>query len=86
MIQFERPYFHWCDDLPVPPTTVTSPFLRILTDEGLEGHCLGAGDVVDAGIEAIGIVRPWQTPGLGIEFDWDFLNAHTVGNLEYRGE
>lgn len=53
LVRFERPYYHWCDDLPVPPTTVTSPFLRILTDAGIEGHCFGAIDVVDAGIDAV---------------------------------
>ncbi len=41
------------DDLPVPPTTVTSPWLRIQTDAGLAGTCFGATDVVDAGIEAV---------------------------------
>ena len=37
-------------------------------------------------IDANGNVRAWQTPGLGIEYDWEFLNTHTVGNLEYRGD
>ena len=62
VIQFERPYFHWCDDLPVPPTTVTSPFLRIVTDEGVEGHCLGAADVVDAGINSVGKLLVGEDP------------------------
>jgi L-alanine-DL-glutamate epimerase-like enolase superfamily enzyme len=53
LVEYDRPYFHWCDDLPVPPTHVTAPFLRILTDEGIEGHCFGAIDVVDAGINAV---------------------------------
>ena len=53
LIQFERAPYHWCDDLPVPPTTVTSPLLRIHTDAGLTGTCFGATDVVDAGIEAV---------------------------------
>ena len=53
LIRFERAPYHWCDDLPVPPTTVTSPWLRIHTDAGLEGHCFGATDVVDAGVETV---------------------------------
>lgn len=53
IIEFDRAPFHWCDDLPVPSTHVTSPFLRILTDEGIEGHCFGATDALDAGIESI---------------------------------
>ena len=53
MVQYEHAPFHWCDDLPVPKSKVTSPFLRIETDAGLEGHCLGATDVVDAGLDAV---------------------------------
>ena len=53
LIRFERAPYHWCDDLPVPPTTVTSPWLRIHTDSGLEGHCFGATDVVDADVETV---------------------------------
>jgi L-alanine-DL-glutamate epimerase-like enolase superfamily enzyme len=61
-IRFERAYFHWCDDLPVPPTTLTSPFLRIQTDEGLEGHCFNAIDVVDAGIDSVATLLVGQDP------------------------
>jgi L-alanine-DL-glutamate epimerase-like enolase superfamily enzyme len=53
LVPFVRAPFHWCDDLPVPPTTAASPSLRIATAAGLEGHCFGATDVVDAGIAAV---------------------------------
>jgi len=53
IVEFDRAPYHWCDDLPVPPTHVRSPLLRIRTDDGVEGQCFGAGDVVDAGIEAV---------------------------------
>jgi hypothetical protein len=33
-------------------------------------------------IDANGDARPWDRPGLGIEVDWDWVNAHTIGVLE----
>jgi len=29
-------------------------------------------------IDSDGYARPWDAPGLGIEVDWDWVNAHTV--------
>lgn len=37
--------------------------------------------IVDASteIDGEGYAQPWDTPGLGIEIDWDWVNAHTTG-------
>ncbi len=62
VIEYERTFYHWCDDLPVPPTTVHSPFLRIVTDDGLEGHCFGAPGFGEGGVGDVGAWLVGQDP------------------------
>ncbi len=46
----------------VPETYYTPPGIRDASTE----------------IDSEGFARPWDTPGLGIEVDWDWVNKHTV--------
>jgi L-alanine-DL-glutamate epimerase-like enolase superfamily enzyme len=48
-----------------------------------EGFFLPPGiDVASTDIDSEGCVQPWEKPGLGLEIDWDWVEAHTVRLIE----
>ena len=69
LLEWERPPHHWRDGLPAGGPKGRETFLRILTDEGVEGHSTHWGD---ANIEEL----KWKLVGrdpLRIEEIWQDL-------------
>jgi L-alanine-DL-glutamate epimerase-like enolase superfamily enzyme len=83
IVEYEREFYHWCDDVPVPPSTVRAPFLRILTDEGVEGHCFSASGAADGGIGDIASWLVGQDP-LNRERIWQRFWKGVRGGLQSK--
>jgi hypothetical protein len=48
-----------------------------------EGFFVPPGiDVASIHIDSEGCAQPWDKPGLGLEIDWDWVEAHTIRLLE----
>lgn len=56
----------------VDETEITQSITVIDTDEGLQGYILGGNKSVNDHV-----ILP-TTPGLGMEFDWDYINDDRV--------
>jgi L-alanine-DL-glutamate epimerase-like enolase superfamily enzyme len=141
VLEWARPPHHWRDGLPRGGPKGRETLLRILTDEGVEGHSTHWGDAnideikwklvgrdplrieeiwqdlwrnlrsstiggaiancryfeslqpegffippgthtASTEIAPDGTVGPWEKPGLGMEIDWPWIDAHTIRTIE----
>jgi len=58
--------------------TVDISLVTLATDPGIEGYSMGRAVGGAWGIDAEGLVSLPQKTGLGLELDWDFVNAQTI--------